>query len=98
MTGLSPADIEALENRRWSNTFLKVDLIEDPRMKLRSLRTFIAGEIVQHRGARQAFRVRANEEIDAGAHRAMIGAFSEAIKRENAVLTELRRIGKELGR
>lgn len=84
------------EDRRWSNTHLHVDLIGDPKRKLRSLRTFIAGEIVERRHTRQLLRIRANDEIDAGAHRGTILALSEAIKRETAVLAELRRVAKEL--
>lgn len=83
------------EDRRWSNTYLKVDLIEDPKLKLRSLRTFLAGELWQHRRLRHEYRLRANDDIDVG-WSASARKYSELIGQENAVLAELRRVAKEL--
>lgn len=83
------------EDRRWSNTFLHVDLIEDPKMLLRSLRTFVAGELWAHRFELRKYRLVANDAIDAG-DMGSARAFNEHIKIEKAVIAELRRVAREL--
>jgi hypothetical protein len=83
------------EDRRWSNTYLHVSLIEDPQRKLRMLRVMLAGELWHHRAQRHAYRIRANDDIDIG-WTASARTYSALITQENAVIDALRRVAKEL--
>lgn len=83
------------EDRRWSNTYLHVDLIEDPKAKIRSLRTLLAGELWAHRKHRWHYRVRANDDIDVGWN-ASARIYSALIGQESAVIDALLKVAKEL--